>query len=146
MKTSPSVDRRAHRRVPQYVTPWSAAALVRPGREAVLIDISEGGALIETRAAVLPGSSIYLHLVAQGTRVGLRGRAARCHVAAITEEDGIRYRAAIVFAARLSTVWPDLPAADPDPARGEYAIPRPSASDRAGNGQRLPVCALGASA
>jgi hypothetical protein len=71
-------------------------ARVRPGSEAALIDVSAGGALIETFHRMLPGSSIELQLSAGEQRVAVRGRVVRCTVECL-RAGGIWYRGAIAF-------------------------------------------------
>ncbi len=56
------------------------AARVQPGQRARLIDVSAGGALIETSHRLLPGSSVELHVETNSRRTSLRGRVLRCAV------------------------------------------------------------------
>lgn len=115
-------DRRAHPRRARTSTRWCAAVLVRPGREACLLDISEGGALIEIGTPLRPGTHIQLQLSAHEGRLGIRGRVMRCYVASITGDAGVRYHGAIAFDVRLSSL------ATPEPigvrrAGAEYGVP-----------------------
>jgi hypothetical protein len=72
-------------------------ARIRPGYAALVLDVSAGGAFIETSRRLLPGSAIDL-LVDGGDRGAVvRGRVLRCFVASIAS-DIVRYRAALAFA------------------------------------------------
>ena len=84
--------RQALRRAPED-TPWSADALLRPGQEVRLVNVSSGGALIESLARIKPGARAELQLSGTTRRL-VRGRIDRCRVVAIGP---VRYEAAIVF-------------------------------------------------
>jgi hypothetical protein len=62
----------------------------------VLIDLSEGGALIEATHRLLPGSAVELHVADGDRRVPVRGRIVRAVVARIGAGE-IHYRGAIAF-------------------------------------------------
>lgn len=89
-------ERRSTRRRRQVEEHGIISARVRPGSEAALIDVSAGGALIETFHRMLPGSAIELQLAAGERRVAVRGRVVRCTVACL-RASGIWYRGAIAF-------------------------------------------------
>jgi hypothetical protein len=72
------------------------AARVRPGHEAVVVDASTHGMLIETRCRLLPGRRIELHLETSERRVQLRGLVVRCSVVRV-EASSVRYRGAVGF-------------------------------------------------
>jgi hypothetical protein len=93
-------ERRETTRVPPEATPWPRAALLRPGLDVLLLDVSRGGALIESSNPINPGTRTELQLLGSSRR-GVRGRIDRCVVAAL---DPIRYRGAIVFDEQLD--WP----------------------------------------
>lgn len=84
-------------RVPPSRTPWHDAALLRPGLEVRVINVSCGGALIESGNRMHPGTRTELQLSGR-IRQAVRGRIDRCRV---TELDPIRYEGAIVFDQRL---------------------------------------------
>ena len=69
---------------------------VRPGRHAMLINISAGGALIETGHRLLPGASVDLVLERSHYRATVRGRVLRCTVVRL-QSASICYRGAIGF-------------------------------------------------
>ena len=73
---------------------FAAAAVLRPGLEVVLINISRRGALIESGARLRPGARAGLLLTGTDVRASVEGRIGRCQVARL---DPVRYRGAIVF-------------------------------------------------
>ena len=78
------------------------SARVRPGHHAALIDVSAGGALIETAHRLLPGAAIEVQLETSSSRESLKGRVLRCAVSGL-RASAIHYRAAIAFERPL--VW-----------------------------------------
>lgn len=89
----PALERRRLARVPADSTSWRPLALLRPGQEVILIDLSAGGALLESHARMLPGARAELQLFGARRSV-LHGRIDRCHVSHL---EPLRYRGAIVF-------------------------------------------------
>ena len=75
---------------------WLVAARLRPGRDIRVVDLSDGGALIEGLVRLMPGSSVELHVRCLEARHTIRGRVLRCFVSAI-RRDGVEYRAALGF-------------------------------------------------
>ena len=71
-------------------------ARLRPGRSAYLIDLSSGGALIETDWRLLPGVRIEMQIGEPVPLVRVTGRVLRCHVA-LLDRERIRYRGALKF-------------------------------------------------
>lgn len=86
--------------MPPDRTPWPAEALLRPGQDVRVINVSGGGALIESPNRMAPGMRTELQLAGSPRRV-VRGRIARCRV---THLDPIRYEGAMVFDQTLE--WP----------------------------------------
>jgi hypothetical protein len=72
------------------------ATKVRPGRDASLVDVSAGGALVETSHRLLPGTSVELQLETSSERATVRGRVVRCAVAGLRSAS-VCYRGAISF-------------------------------------------------
>ena len=87
------VDRRRAPRVRPEHTPWGEAALLRPGQDVTVLNVSRGGALVESASRMLPGVRAELQLIGV-RRCMARGRIDRCHVTCLTP---LRYRGAIVF-------------------------------------------------
>jgi PilZ domain len=94
-------DRRRARRHRTIHDHGIVSARVRPGREASLLDVSAGGALVETTYRLLPGSHIELHVATNECRASVRGGVLRCAVVAVQATD-MRYRSAIGFNHQLS--------------------------------------------
>jgi hypothetical protein len=78
-----------------------ARARLRPGRTAHVLDLSAGGALIETDWRLLPGTRVELQLGQPAAQVNVAGKILRCHVA-LVDRERIRYRGALSFEKRLS--------------------------------------------
>jgi hypothetical protein len=94
-------DRRQARRRRTIHDHGIVSARVRPGREASLLDVSAGGALVETTYRLLPGSPIDLHVATTDRRVFVRGGVLRSAVVGV-RATGMRYRSAIGFNHLLS--------------------------------------------
>jgi hypothetical protein len=97
MTPSSKADRRRFPRKKPDECPWLIEARLRSGTEVRVIDISNGGALLEAGSQILPGARVELFLVAADQRWLVKGRIVRCHVSAIAPECGVRYRAALAF-------------------------------------------------
>jgi hypothetical protein len=108
-------DRRQARRRRTVDDHGIVSARVRPGREASLLDVSAGGALVETTYRLLPGSPIELHVATNERRVSVRGGVLRSAVVGV-RATGICYRSAIGFDHLLSWFV--------DADAGGYGIPR----------------------
>jgi PilZ domain len=80
---------------------------VRPGHRAKLIDVSAGGALIETTHRLLPGASVELHVETRSHRTNVRGRVLRCAIV-LVRPSWVCYRGAIVFDRQLPWLADEL--------------------------------------
>jgi hypothetical protein len=89
-------DRRGARRLDAFDDHRIVSARVRPGHRARLIDVSAGGALIETSHRLLPGTSVELQVETGTDRASLRGRVLRCAVVRL-RPTWVCYRGAIAF-------------------------------------------------
>ena len=89
-------ERRRGRRHEGAVGHGIQSMQVRPGRHAMLINISAGGALIETGHRLLPGWNVDLVLDRSQYRATVRGRVLRCTVVRLRSAS-ICYRGAIGF-------------------------------------------------
>ena len=95
MAAEVSHERRAAPRVSPAGEGWDRARL-RPGRTAEVVDLSAGGALIETDCRLLPGVRVELQLGDPKRPLAVVGRVLRCEVA-LVRRDRIRYRGALAF-------------------------------------------------
>lgn len=122
------------RRAPRVSSPdhhGIVLARVRAGDDVAIVDVSCGGALVETQCRLLPGAFIDLHLVTATRRTAMRGSVLRCAVCAVRAA-GIFYRGAIAFDRTLPWFSPSdgntgypLPAYDVHPHRGGWAHTTP---------------------
>jgi len=85
-----SKDRRRGSRIR---LPKPLPARVRAINEALIRDLSTGGARIETGRALAPGSRCEVHLELEGVKANATARVARCHLLA----GGTRYEAGLEF-------------------------------------------------
>jgi hypothetical protein len=93
-------DRRAAARVSGLLIPGMNRARLRPGLTAHIVDLSSGGALIETDWRLLPGARVELQFGESPASVRAAGRILRSHVALLGHER-IRYRGAVAFEDKL---------------------------------------------
>lgn len=89
-------DRRGTRRLEAFEEHRIVSACVRPGHRARLIDVSAGGALIETSHRLLPGAPVELQVETGTDRARIRGQVLRCAVVRL-RPTWVCYRGAIVF-------------------------------------------------
>lgn len=90
------LDRRGMRRLDALEEHGIVSACVRPGYRARLIDVSAGGALIETSHRLLPGTSVELWVNTGTDRASIRGQVLRCAVVRV-RPTWVCYRGAIAF-------------------------------------------------
>jgi len=127
-------ERRRGPRVSEPDTHGIVKARMRPGREVAVIDVSAGGALIETEQRLLPGTAIDLHLTTPERNVAMRGRVLRCTVARL-RSSSVSYRGAIGFDRSL----PWLADAEGDDVAGESALGGELRARRAGRALGSPA-------
>jgi hypothetical protein len=89
-------ERRALPRFREAMAHGISALRVRPGHHADLVDVSEGGALLETMHRLLPGTSVELHMETKSGKTSVRGRVVRCTVSKLFPES-VWYRGAVQF-------------------------------------------------
>ena len=118
-------DRRQTRRHLDTDEHGVVSTRVRPGHRAKLIDISAGGALVETAHRLLPGTSVELHVETRSHRTNVRGRVLRCAIV-LVRPSWVCYRGAIGFDRHLPWLRSDEPAAP------SFAAARSALPDRAG--------------
>jgi PilZ domain len=94
-------DRRAWPRLSTAEHTEMARGRLCPGRSARIVDVSPGGALIETEWRLLPGMRVELQLGEPMAIHRVKGRILRCHVT-LLERDRVRYRGALAFDCQLA--------------------------------------------
>lgn len=90
-------ERRSWRRRGRDDCRWLSQARLRHGLELRVLNLGQGGALVEAPARLLPGSRVEVHLAAPGWGWCAGARVLRCQVSALLPEQGVRYRAALEF-------------------------------------------------
>jgi hypothetical protein len=93
-------ERRAWARISTVEHIAMANGRLRPGRTAQIIDVSPGGALVETDWRLLPGTRVELQLGDPVTVHRVKGRIVRCHVA-LLDRERVRYRGGLAFEEQL---------------------------------------------
>jgi PilZ domain len=81
-----------------------ARGRIRPGRAAQILDLSSGGALIETDWQLMPGTRVDLQLGSPIGQYRVAARILRSQVALLHRER-VRYRGALRFEERISFPW-----------------------------------------
>ena len=94
--TDDAHERRGTKRLGAFDDHRIVSACVRPGHRARLIDVSAGGALIETSHRLLPGTSVELQVETGTDRANIRGQVLRCAVVRL-RPTWVCYRGAIAF-------------------------------------------------
>ena len=114
----PSLDRRRAVRKKRVELPWLWGLRLRPGLDVALVNLSAGGALVETPTRLRPGARTVLRLTGAAGNWTVSGSVSRSWVAAIDPEHGVVYRGALVFdtALNLRAVRGEGPASLRDPA------------------------------
>jgi PilZ domain-containing protein len=129
MTPSGFIERRHAQRLKEVEEHRIVATRVRPGIRARLIDVSAGGALIETTCRLLPGASVELHVETTTSHLRMRGRVLRCSVSRVRPACMV-YRGAIGFDRHLpwfvdepgSKGSPDARPADPPRALSTHEV------------------------
>ncbi len=101
---------------------------LRTGRELSVVDVSNGGALVEG-ARLLPGTHIDVHVTTQDGRVLVRSRVVRAYVAGL-QSNTVCYRGALAFDRPIDTS-----------RSAGYAMPLRVPAAREGQGSDYPVIA-----
>jgi hypothetical protein len=97
MSPAPGSERRANRRWTGADCAWLTGARLRHGFDVKVLDLSIGGARVESEARLMPGAVVELHLAAPGWTWCAGARVLRCEVSELLAEAGVHYRAALKF-------------------------------------------------
>jgi PilZ domain len=89
-------ERRSMRRFESVEEHGIVTTRVRPGHRAHIVDVSAGGALIETAYRLLPGASVELHVETDTRHTRVRGQVLRCAVVRV-RPTAVCYQGAIRF-------------------------------------------------
>jgi hypothetical protein len=104
---------------------------LRTGRELAVVDVSNGGALVEG-ARLLPGTHVDVHVTTPDGRVLVRSRVVRSYVADL-QSNAVRYRGALAFDRPIDTS-----------RSAGYAMPSLVPANREHEGSDYPVTASSA--
>lgn len=91
-------ERRADRRQTAVEDHGVLSTRVGDGHPARLVDVSSGGALVDTPLRLLPGSAVEMRLATRRDRIAIRGEVVRCSVNRLQP---MVYRGAVRFERRL---------------------------------------------
>ena len=126
--SQPATERRQTHRRKHLEEHGIVSTRVRPGHHATLVDVSAGGALIETNHRLLPGAAVELQVETGTARATVRGRVVRSTVIGV-QPSRVCYRGAIGFDTHLPWFMGEsgyvVPSADARPARPERADATP---------------------
>jgi hypothetical protein len=123
---TPSIPNRRQTRRRRHIDEHGIVSTrVRPGHRARLIDVSAGGALIETSHRLLPGTSVELQIETDSRRASVRGRVLRSAVVRV-RPTFVCYEGAIGFDQHLPWLVdeagyavPSVDAGSAQPYRGD---------------------------
>jgi hypothetical protein len=111
-------DRRVHLRRSARELEWlrSVRLLGGSGYDVRLVDLSEGGALLEVDAPLRPGVTLTLEMSGPGIEAAVPLEVLRCYIASLRGETAV-YRGAVAFAHLIEIPGRELsPVAPPPPA------------------------------
>jgi len=107
-------DRRAHRRQRAQELRWIRQARIGGGHAVAIVDLSSGGALIDSPIPLRPDSMLTLEIDGRGFNKAIQFRVVRCQIGALQPGQTI-YRGACEFTTRI-----ELPTEQPGSARVLY--------------------------
>ena len=92
-----SPDRRRTIRRQRTELSWLRQLRLRPGLDVALVNLSAGGALVETSTRLRPGARTLVRLTGVSGSWTVSSLVSRSWVAAIDAKQGLVYRGALVF-------------------------------------------------
>jgi hypothetical protein len=124
---APADRRHTVRRTPDATEPIAQVRL-RAGRALAVLDVSNGGALVEGRVRLLPGTHVDVHVITPAGRVLVRSRVSRASVS-ILAADTVTYRGALIFDRGIDTSGYAIPGTSTvSPPAGGIEYPAPPAA------------------
>ena len=93
----PSAERRRFERRDRTTLSRSVSGRLRPGREVVVLDVCELGALVEGSDRLRPGAAASLNLILDGEERTVSCHVVWCRVSSLSKDTGVCYRAGLVF-------------------------------------------------
>ncbi len=130
-------ERRASPRRPASELPFLKSVKLLAGPEVRLIDVSRGGAQLESETPLPPGTRVCLRLVTTDTTLLIDGRVLRSRVSCL-QPGLVRYRSAVAFDEEVALFSEDKadsaakeaePRAEPETPSGPPAAPVSGAED-----------------
>ncbi len=107
-------DRRAHKRLRDHELEWLRSARLSAGQKVSVVDLSVGGALLDSPVQLRPDSILTLEIDGRGLYKVVPFRVLRCQIGAL-EAGRTIYRGACEFTSQI-----ELPIAQPEGARVLY--------------------------
>ena len=100
----PIKDRRSDARF-EWASEEITRATLRPGCAVHIIDVSAGGALLQTERPLRPGARVHFQIVTKLRVFSLVANVLRCEVWMLDSLQGIVYRGALQFEQRCDFLW-----------------------------------------
>jgi len=88
---------------------WSSEditrATLRPGCTVEIVDVSAGGALLQSGRPLRPGARVHFQIVTTLRAFSLVANVLRCEVWMVDSRRGVTYRGAVQFEQRCNFLW-----------------------------------------